>query len=166
MADKIPESNFDETIAPDLHHAVEKTLGQMFNLRVDSTFTFKEKSETITSGDVYGSVSIIHDRYLGSMVVAFPQKTLFSILKALYKRDFTEMDRTTAGAVGELTNIIFAVFKHRLNEKGFFFKMAIPQTVTGGNHRVPDATWTLDGHFTCPAGEFHVYVIRAEHPPV
>lgn len=155
-------SKFDETIAPDLHHAVEKTLGQMFGLTVHSKFEFRANSETIKTGDVYGSISIIHDRYLGAMVVSFPKDTLFAILKSIYRKDFVSFDKSALGTVGELTNIVFAVFKHRLNEKGFFFKMAIPQVVTGASHRVPEAKWTLDGTFTTSAGPFHVYVVRAD----
>lgn len=155
----------DDRVATDLHVAVERTLGQMFGLKVEFKYDCHDGVETLAHGDVYGSVGLIHEKFLGSLVIAFPEATLLKILKLFYKRDFSTIDQVAADAVAELTNIIFCVFKHRLNEKGFYFAMAIPQVMVGKSQRVPNSSWTLHGRVTTPVGNLHAYIVRAERTP-
>lgn len=152
----------DLEVAGDLQIAIEDTLERMFGIKVAYAFESFDRSGAISSGDVYGSVSIISERYLGSLVLSYPKETLFQILSGFYKREFTSIDKSATQLVGELTNIIFGVFKHRLNQKGFAVKMAIPVVITDATHRVPGAMWLLECRVSSRAGPFCVYIARAE----
>jgi CheY-specific phosphatase CheX len=150
---------FNKNIAGDVHAAVEKTLGQMFNLPVSSTFEVYEK-HSATSGDISGILNLASESLMGSLVVSFPRPTLMKILKELYKRELNEADPAIALGAGEITNIIFGVLKFRLRDKGLTFKMAIPNVVTGQGHKVANSCWTLSGHFKTSVGDFAVLVTQ------
>jgi chemotaxis protein CheX len=160
-ADTVQPPELNETVIEDVHAAVEKTFGQMFGLKVESKFqTIERGSEP--PGDVAVIITLTSKEPQGAMILSFPKETVFNILKVFYKRDFTEVDNTVMGAVGEISNIIFGVFKQRVRTKGFQFGMAMPQISAGGAPRIPNVTWTSSGTFTSPHGGFHVFLVRVK----
>jgi CheY-specific phosphatase CheX len=62
-------------------------------------------------------------------------------------------------AVGEISNIIFGVFKYRVGQKGFSFNMVVPNVAVGSS-RVSGTNWTLVGKFTSAQGDFTVLLSR------
>jgi CheY-specific phosphatase CheX len=149
----------NESMAPDVHAAVEQTFSRMLGLTVTSSFAVYEK-ESVASSDVSGIMNLVHEKLEGSLIITFPQATLFAVLKNFYKRDFTEIDKVAAAAVGELLNIIFGVLKFRIQPKGMTLGRALPNIVVGAGHKVSNATWTLCMEFKCEAGDFRVLVTR------
>lgn len=159
---KIPA--LDLEVSGDLQIALKETFDRMFGIKVNFEFSSFDQLKTISSGDIYGSVAIISDHYLGSLTLAFPKETLLWILSKFHKREVTVMEKPAVQMIGELTNIVFGVFKHRLNEKGFGVKMALPSIVMDAVHRIPDAAWLLECKIASTAGPFSVYVARTDQP--
>ncbi len=157
-SDAASRPKISEQLADDIQAAVEKTFLQMFALEVKASFEAVNQ-EVQPSGDVSGIISLIQGEQVGSLIVTFPQATLFNILKVFYKREFTEVDRVVGMAVGEISNIIFGVFKYRVGQKGFSFNMVVPNVAVGSS-RVSGTNWTLVGKFTSPQGDFTVLLSR------
>lgn len=154
-----PELN--EQVIEDVHAAVEKTFAQMFGTKVESTFQTIERG-TEPAGDVNVIITLTGKDPAGALIMSFPKETVFGFLKAFYKRDFTEIDNTVLGAVGEISNIVFGVFKQRVRTKGFQFGMTMPQISSGGAPRVSNVAWTSCGKFKCSHGDFHVLIVRVK----
>ena len=163
MTDTKTPIKFDHEFSIDIHMAVEKTFSQMLGVFVQSSFTTHGGDYAVSGSDVMGTVSMVENDVVGSLVLCFPKATLFAVLKKLYRKDFTAVDRTATLAVGELTNVIFGVFKHRQSEKGSRYKMAIPQITESSQFRMPGAAATLEGKFTSSFGDFSAYVVLADN---
>lgn len=154
-----PNAVLDESISEDLHAAVDRTFIQMFGLKTESKFATLD-CESSLPGGVTGMMALNQNGPHGVLVLTFPHPTLFAIMKKFFKREFTEIDKVAMGTVGEITNIVFGVFKHRLREKGFNYPLGLPQVAMEGAQRIPDAKWILRGEINCAAGPFHIYVVR------
>jgi len=158
-ADTANPPELNEQVIEDIHAAVDKTFGQMFGLKVESKFQTIERG-TEPPGDVTVIITLTGKEPQGAMILSFPKETVFNILKVFYKRDFTDVDNTVMGAVGEIANIVYGVFKQRVRTKGFQFSMAMPQISAGGAPRIPNVVWTSCGTFTSLHGNFYVTLVR------
>ena len=161
MSTETLKPTIEQEHSADVHAAVEKTLGQMFGLQVTSTFKMIDKT-AMPSGDVTAVMSLVSKTPIGALILIFPRETLFTMLKQFYKRDFTEINNVVTGAVGEITNIVFGVFKFRLRDKGYQFTLSMPQVVAGASAPIANTEWIYCGDFTCPAGSFQVALVRCE----
>ena len=157
-------ATIDQEHAADVHAAVEKTLGQMFGTSVTSTFKLVEGT-ALPTGDVTAVMNLVSKTPIGALVLVFPKETLFTLLKQFYKKDFTEVNNVVTGAVGEITNIVFGVFKFRLRDKGFQFTLAMPQVVAGPVETIPNTHWIYCGEFVSPSGNFKVALVRTLPTP-
>ncbi len=160
-ADTAQPPELNEQIIEDVHAAVEKTFGQMFGLKVESSFQSIERGAE-PSGDVTVIITLIGKDPQGALILTFPKETVFNVLKVFYKRDFTEIDNTVMGAVGEISNIVYGVFKQRVRSKGLQFGMAMPQISAGGAPRIANVAWISCGTFKCPHGSFWVSLVRVK----
>ena len=158
MADKQhPKLELNEALVKEINFGVYSTFTSMFGLKPTPEAHVLEQ-ECIAKGDVSGIVGMTQDRVEGALIVSFPSATIFSILSKMYKKQFTEIDKSVKAGVGELTNIIFGVVKTNLNKSGFGFKMAIPNVIIGDQHTVAITNQgaTLVIPFQTDSGSFHV----------
>lgn len=112
------------------------------------------------NADISGFVYLKDEYIEGTLMVSFPQQTIFNMLKAIYFKEFTEFDKSVKSGVGELTNVVFGIFKKNLNRNGFNFKMCIPTVIMGPQHSVEAVTpnKTLVVPFETDVGNFTVTV--------
>lgn len=147
----------NEALVKEINVGVHNTFASMFGVKPTPEKHFLEK-ECHAKGDVSGIVGMTQDRVEGALIVSFPKETIFAILSKMYKKQFTEIDKSVKAGVGELTNIIFGVVKTNLNKNGFGFKMAIPNVIVGDQHTAaitnPGATLVIP--FQTESGSFSV----------
>lgn len=158
MADKQLQSlELNENLAKEINFGVYSTFTSMFGLKPTPDKHFIEQ-ECHAKGDVSGIVGLTQDRVEGALIVSFPRETIFNILSKMYKKQFTEIDKSVKAGVGEMTNIIFGVVKTNLNKSGHSFKMAIPNVIVGDQHTVaitnPGSTLVIP--FQTESGPFTV----------
>lgn len=151
----------NEDLIEDLHAAVDKTFSQMFATNVQSNFKTITRDQT-PGGDVSVMITLNGKDSMGAMMLTFPKETMIALLKGFYKKDFTEVDNTVMGALGEISNIVYGVFKQRVRSKGFQFGMAMPQIAGGSVPRVPNVAWMSCGEFASKAGPFHAILLRVK----
>lgn len=114
----------------------------------------------IPNADISGFVYLMDKNIEGTLMVSFPQTTIFNMLTTIYNKNFSEIDKAVKSGVGELTNIVFGIFKKSLNENGFNFQMCIPTVIVGAQHSIdvviPNKTLIIP--FETTAGQFSVTV--------
>lgn len=106
----------------------------------------------VARADISGIVNISQEDNEGSLILSLPKETAFGLLSKIFRRDITALDATTRSGVGELTNILFGVFKKELSEKGHTIRMALPSVIVGEGHEVamqiPNKTLVMPFHST------------------
>jgi len=158
MADKQHQIlELNEALVKEINFGVYSTFTSMFGLKPNPEAHFIE-GVCLAKGDVSGIVGLTQDRVEGALIVSFPSDTIFAILSKMYRKQFTEIDKSVKAGVGELTNIIFGVVKTNLNKNGYGFKMAIPNVIIGDQHTVaitsPGSTLVIP--FKTESGTFSV----------
>lgn len=154
-------SEINENLIEDLQAAVDRTFSQMFGTPVQSSFKTIGRDET-PSGDISVMITLTTNEPQGALMMTFPKETMFALLQNFYKRSFAEIDNTVLGAIGEISNIVYGVFKQRVRSKGLAFGMAMPQIAAGAMPRVPNIVWMSCGEFSSKAGPFHVLLLRVK----
>lgn len=125
----------DEKLSQDIIHGVHATMSNMAGLQADPE-PFSITDEVHLEGDVSGIVSLVQESTTGSLIVSFPKETIFAILGKIYGKPFTEVNTSVKNGVGELTNMIYGVFKATKNKSGYSFRMVVPSVIIGENHTV------------------------------
>jgi chemotaxis protein CheX len=149
----------DERLARTCVNCVEKALAEMFGVQAQAG-AWSVLNEYTAGGDVTGILSMVQLRLEANLVLSFDRETIFGVLSKLYRREFTEIDKSVQQGVGELTNIVYSMMKKALNEQGYTFQMAIPSVIFGEDHRVQTIHQgqTLVVPFTTDHGPFTVAV--------
>ncbi len=109
---------------------VKKTLSTMANTECKPGKPFVEKNYQ-AKGDISGMIGMVSGNMKGTMTISFIDQTIFAVLQNMFGETHTAISPEVTDAVGELTNMIYGTAKTTLNEKGYDFKMAIPQVITG-----------------------------------
>ncbi len=162
MSDNQPKVvlELNDKMVQEITYGVHRTLSSVFGLK-PTVGKHYVATDYASQGDISGFVSLTQERVEGALIVSFPQATIFGILSKLYKREFTEIDKSTRQGVGEVTNMIFGVFKTNLVNYGFSFKMVIPSVVIGEAHKVsiymPGQTLVIP--FDTEVGSFNVMLL-------
>lgn len=142
-------------INADLAALMETVVNQTFTTMTGIKFytgghSFHESF--VARADISGIVNISQENNEGSLILSLPKETAFSLLSKIFRRDITALDATTRSGVGELTNILFGVFKKELSEKGYTIRMALPSVIVGEGHEVamqiPNRTLVMPFHST------------------
>lgn len=125
---------------------------------------FRKKTGEEMMGDVSGVIGIVSDTFNGSVSITFPETTFLKIMSSMLGEQYTELNHELLDGAGEISNMIFGHAKINLNERGYGIKMALPQVISGKNHRL---TTLSKGHtvivpFTSSAGDFFVEVFLCE----
>ena len=147
----------NDGLVNEINFGVNSTFTSMFGLKPQIEKHAIE-SQCLSKGDVSGIVGLTQIRVEGALVVSFPRATIFTILGKMYRKEFTEVDKSVKAGVGELTNIIFGVIKTNLNKNGFGFKMAIPNVIVAEQQSVAIANpgVTMVVPFQTDSGPFSV----------
>ncbi len=146
-----------DRLAREIDYGVHSTLSSMFGLK-PKVGTYRLEKECSIHGDVSGLITLIQDKNEGTLVISFPKATIFGMLSKMYRKPFTEIDKSVKLGVGELTNIIYGVVKANLNKDGFALKMAVPNVIIGDQHTILtcDSGPTMVVPFESEAGSFYV----------
>lgn len=130
---------FNDELLRELHQGIDTTFQNMFGIKT-TPGQHAVSEATVLRGDVSGIINLMQDaareNVEGSLILSFPNETIFAMLSKIYNRPFTSVDKNVRSGVGELTNIVFGVFKANLNKTGFSFQMALPNVIFGENHEV------------------------------
>jgi chemotaxis protein CheX len=146
-------------------NGVYETFTNMLSLKPKPK-AYKILESYVPEADISGFVHLKDALIEGTLMVSFPKQTIFSMLKTIYGREFEDIDKSVTAGVGELTNIVFGIFKKNLNESGFNFQMCIPSVIVGAQHSVdvvmPNKTLVVP--FDTDAGSFTVTVTVYSQP--
>ncbi|MDY6824205.1 MAG: chemotaxis protein CheX [Thermodesulfobacteriota bacterium] len=91
------------------------------------------KKENKLIGDVTGVIGITGDA-TGTLSLSFDEAAILSIVSAMFGETVDTVDRDTADAVGEITNMISGQARKELEDAGKSLNAAIPSVVTGRHH--------------------------------
>jgi len=130
-----PRLVVDDQLAKIAIQSVRKAMETLFTLTPTNTPWSLQKNFQ-SHGDISGIISMVQEKMEATLIVSFEAKTIFQLMKKVYKRDFTTIDSSIQQGVGELTNIIYSSIKQKLNDRGHEFKMAIPNVVIGQGHSI------------------------------
>ncbi len=152
---------FNDELVREIHNGIEATFSNMFAIKPKPGAHQVNDSQVI-QGDVSGIINLVQDaskdQVEGTLILSFPSETIFAMLTKIYNRPFTSVDKNVKSGVGELTNIVFGIFKANLNRNGYSFQMALPNVVYGEGHAVyisrPGKSLTMP--FQCSVGSFSV----------
>lgn len=146
-----------DQLAAEINHGVQSTFSTMFSIKPTmQPYRLEKNSHPIA--DVSGLISLTQEKIEGTLIVSFPKQTIFKMLEKMYKRPFHEVDSSVTAGVGELTNIVYGVFKSNMNKSGYSLKMALPNVVIGEQHTVltTETGPTLVTPFTTELGDFQI----------
>jgi len=156
----VPKLILNDALSETVIMAVQKALGSMFSAIATPGKPTLE-TDFVIKGDISGLVGMVQDKMEAVMIVSFEKKTIFSMLAKVYGKEFSEIDTSVKQGVGEMTNIIYGLIKKSLNEKGFEFKLAIPNVVIGNSHtiiNIHDGGKTLVVPFNVEGGTFNIEI--------
>lgn len=88
------------------------------------------KADALTKGEITGVIGLAGEA-VGSVAVSFPAKLALEIYSNMVGDTATAVDDAVRDAIGEVVNMIAGGAKATLSQKGFSFRIAIPQVVTG-----------------------------------
>lgn len=129
-AHKFENPLLDKTTVKAFIHAVQKTLFDMACTEIHVGKPFIE-SHLTPRGEVIGILGMVAPPLRGTLSLSFPANTILKIVKNMLGETYTEIDKNSTDAVGELTNMIYGSAKAALNDSGFNLEMAIPTVFHG-----------------------------------
>lgn len=152
---------FNDELLREINAGIDTTFSNMFGIKT-APGAHTVMDTNFIKGDVSGIINLVQDskneQVEGSLILSFPSETIFQMLSKIYNRPFTSVDKNVKSGVGELTNIVFGIFKANLNRNGFSFQMALPNVIYGEGHEVyvgrPGRTLIVP--YDCAVGTFSV----------
>jgi len=140
--------------------ATNHILSVQANITSEDGKAFLKKQNDRLVGDVSGIISVVSDKFNGSVIISFPESTFLKVMSQMLGEDFKELSPEIIDGVGEILNIIFGLAKIVLNEKGYGIKAAIPSVITGKQLEVSTMTKgpVVVIPFTSSAGDFYVEI--------
>jgi chemotaxis protein CheX len=135
-------------------------LNVQVNLPTEPGKAYLKKQNDRLIGDVSGIISVVSDKFNGSVVISFPESTFLKVMSSMLGENFTELSPEIVDGAGEILNMIFGQAKIVLNEKGYGIKAAIPSVVTGKQLSVSTMTKgpVVVVPFQSGAGDFFVEI--------
>ena len=125
------ESNlsYQSQISNYINRAVTDSFHQIFNEhpQINNYIVFQEKLKIL--GDFLGVVDLkSKGKTSGFFASIFPKETLIPFLAEIYGKNIIADQHKLKDAVGELTNIIFCIFKQSVNSKlDCCWEMSLPK---------------------------------------
>jgi chemotaxis protein CheX len=141
-------------------NATVHILNVQANLPAEAGKAYLKKQADRLIGDVSGIISVISDKFNGSVVISFPEPTFLKVMSNMLGEEYSEISPEIVDGAGEILNMIFGQAKIVLNEKGYGIKTAIPSVVTGRDVNVSTMTKgpVVVVPFQSQAGEFFVEI--------
>jgi chemotaxis protein CheX len=141
-------------------NATVHILNVQANLLAEAGKAYLKKQNDRLIGDVSGIISVVSDKFNGSVVISFPEGTFLKIMSSMLGEEFSEISPEIVDGAGEILNMIFGQAKIVLNEKGYGIKTAIPSVVTGRALSVSTMTKgpVVVVPFQSQAGDFFVEI--------
>lgn len=120
------------------------------------------KQEERASEDISGVIGMTGDTD-GSLSVCFGEGCILALVSNMFGDEITELNEEVEDAVGEITNMICGDARRELSERGVSLRAAIPQVITGKDHRIRHISSgpCLAVPFETPNGRFTIEVCFA-----
>ncbi len=118
-----------------------------------------KKDGESASFDISGLIGLAGEA-VGSVVLSFPEETALKVVSNFIGEELTTVDSDVLDAIGELTNIIAGGAKKIFSERGYSFKISIPNVVHGKDHKInrPKDVPCISVTFTSDAGPFAIEI--------
>lgn len=150
----------DLKVVPEI---IEKSIVSSLKIQVNTevnvqTGTSKDVVKKY-SIDCLSTLSMKSSAYVGSLNLAFPEKTYLELLNRMIGEKYPTIDASNSDGASEILNIIFANARKEINTKGFNFEPAIPSTVIGKQIALSSSATDGNSYFfetSCDAGPFLV----------
>ncbi|MBA4181105.1 MAG: hypothetical protein C0506_11000 [Anaerolinea sp.] len=114
---------------------------------------------SVTHGDWNATIAVLGKAVAGLVVYSADTKTAHNLASALMGEPVTSIDRTAAGALGELANMITGRASMGLEENGFPSHISPPQLLHGaGSFLSPRPLTWLDLPLMSDLGRFDVWI--------
>lgn len=88
------------------------------------------KADSVAKGEITGVIGLAGEA-VGSVAVSFPPTLAIEIYSNMVGDTVDAVDDGVRDAIGEVVNMIAGGAKASLAQKGFSFRISIPQVVTG-----------------------------------
>jgi chemotaxis protein CheX len=129
-----PKKVFDTEFINPFLGATVRVLEVQAQIKSTPGEIFLKKERDTMLGDISGIIGIISEKFVGSVVISFPEKTFLKIISNMLGEEYQEISKDIIDGAGELTNMIFGQAKVTLNQKGYGIQTAIPSVISGKNH--------------------------------
>lgn len=125
------EQKWEELLVKSVLGAIEGSVGVLPTLiEQNSSNGYKREAIPLEDG-VSGTIGINVGKIIGFISVTFSKHALFFLMEKVYEEKVTIIDSAILDGVGELTNLIYGLFKREVNEKGESLRMSLPNVVLG-----------------------------------
>ncbi len=140
--------------------ATNHILNVQANLTSEAGKAFLKKQNDRLVGDVSGIITVVSEKFNGSVVISFPESTFLNVMSKMLGEEFKELSPEIIDGVGEILNMIFGQAKIVLNENGHGIKAAIPTVISGKQLQFSTMTKgpVIVVPFQSTAGEFFVEI--------
>jgi CheY-specific phosphatase CheX len=82
--------------------------------------------ESIQENDLSGVIPLVREQGNDYLVITFNNKSILTIAENIFGQKFETVDKTVESCVTELCNMTYGLFKTKLNQIGYGFKMSLP----------------------------------------
>lgn len=157
-----PKFSLEDTMSDEIAAVVGKAFSTMFGIS-PKVSAARVHASCAVRADVSGVVPLheLREKQVqGTLVLSFPEATLYSLLEIYYQRPFDTLNGTAKASVGELTNILYSMIKKNLNETGTALRSAIPSVIVGPHQHEEHCSFdctTVVIDFSTNKGQFTVY---------
>ena len=97
------------------------------------------KKEKVAQGDVSGLIGLTGD-VSGTISVSFSEKSILSIVSAMFGEEVRALNDEIGDAVGEIANMISGQARQALEAMGRPLQAAIPSVIMGKGHQITHIT--------------------------
>ncbi|MBL7717081.1 MAG: chemotaxis protein CheX [Bdellovibrionales bacterium] len=75
---------------------------------------------------IAGVIGVTGKKFSGAFTLGFPRETFVRVMNKILKSNHIDITSEIEDGAGELSNVVFGLAKHMLNEKGYEVKLALP----------------------------------------
>lgn len=155
-------ASMEGAVSAEIIQVVEVTFKTMFGVlpKASGSEVFEHCAIRADISGVIPLDELKQNEMNGTLVLSFPEETIYALLEAFYQKPFGNLDPSVQSSVGELTNVLYTTMKKNLNESGTALRSAIPVVIVGSHQHQKlcsfDCT-TVANEFSTPVGNFTVY---------
>lgn len=156
-----PALTLDDALVDFVISQVRRIFGEMFLTEVGAQSYFFDR-EAAFAADISAVVGLVQDESEGVLTVSFESEAILGVLSRIYGARYAVTEKPVQDGVGEISNVLYCIFKKKLNEGGHRLRMALPTVIVGPCHELHDLHRdgrSLTIEFQLPEGRFFVRIL-------